>query len=148
MGARPYLKLTLILAAGLAVVLFVCHAKVAEAAHIRFAPHHLYLALMAMSPLGILLLFVLGEVFRNRRLNMVLAGVFALVFTGAFIGQRSQAGVGDDEALSALIGHQSHTIHLCEQARLRDPRVIALCDRLTTHHRRDLAFMHGLLAEG
>lgn len=147
MGARPYLKLALLLVAGVAAVLALCHAMVADALHIRFSLHHLYLAVMVMSPLGVLMLFLLGEIFRDRRLNTAMAGVFALLFTGAFLGQRDQAGVRDQEAVAALIGHHSNTLHVCEQARLSDPRVIALCDRIGTLHAAHLDELHGILAD-
>ena len=148
MRGRPYLKLGVLMLAVVVVVLALRHVMAAETAHIRFSPHHLYMALMVMSPLGVMMLFLLGELFRDRRVNLALTGVFALVFAGAFLGQRTQAGVGDEAALAALIGHHSHTLHVCAEAHLTDPRVIALCERLTALHRRDIAEMHALLGEG
>lgn len=146
MRDRPYARLAVALAVGVAAVFFAGYALIERAEHMHFSVNHLYVALMAMSPLGVLMLFLLGEAFPNRRANALLSAAFAAVFLASFAGARTQTGVGDDAFLGTMIAHHSHAVMSCRNATLTDPRIVAFCDRMVERHHADIAELEAIMA--
>ena len=146
MRERPYMRLAILLVAGVAILFAAGYAMVEKAEHLHFNPHQLYVALMAMAPIGVLLLFLLGEAFPNRRVNAGLGAVFAVIFVGAFVGARTQAGIGDDAFLGAMISHHSQAITACGNGNLKDARILAFCERMTADHRDEIARLEAIIA--
>jgi hypothetical protein len=147
MRERPYMRLAIVLVGALFVLLAVGHALTERVEHIHISADHIYLALMAVAPIGILLLFLLGEVFPSRKMNYGLGAGFAVIFVGAFIGARTQAGVSESDFAGAMITHHSHAVTRCGNASLKDPRLIAFCDRMTTRNRAEIAELQSILAK-
>ena len=56
-----------------------------------------YMALMMVSPMAMLMLLMMRMMYPDRKLNLVLHSVFALVFILSFVGMRTQAAVGDKQ---------------------------------------------------
>lgn len=146
MRERPYMRLAILLVLGVAILFAAGYALVEKTDHIHFSPNQLYIALMAIAPIGVLLLFLLGEAFPDRRVNAGLGAVFAVIFIGAFVGARTQTGIGDDAFLGSMISHQSHAITACGNRNLKDPRVVAFCARMTAGRRAEIAELEAILA--
>ena len=146
MRERPYMRLALLLVLGVAILCAAGYALVETTDHIHFSPNQLYVALMAMAPIGVLLLFLLGEAFPDRRVNAGLGAVFALVFLGAFTGARTQAGIGDGAFPGAMISHHSQALAACRNRNLKDPRILAFCARMTADRRAEIAELEAILA--
>jgi hypothetical protein len=147
MRERPYMRLAVVLIGSFVVVLGVGHALTERAEHIHVSADHLYLALMAIAPIGILLLFLLGELFPSKKMNYGLGAAFAVVFVGAFVGARTQAGVSESDFAGAMISHHSHAVTRCGNASLKDPRLIAFCERMTTRNRAEIAELENILGK-
>jgi hypothetical protein len=141
------MRLAIILVVGLIVVLGVGHALTGRVDHVHLGADHLYLGLMAVAPIGVLLLFLLGETFPSRKMNYGLGGAFALVFLGAFVGARTQAGVSEADFAGTMIGHHSRAITRCDNAGLRDPRLTAFCARTTARNRAEIVELQRILRE-
>ena len=104
-----------------------------------------YMALMMAAPMGILMLWMMGSMFKNSRLNTILYAAFAAVFLLAFLGVRSQTLVGDDQFLRSMIPHHSGAILMCEQASIQDPKIKTLCANIIVSQKQEIAQMKQLL---
>ena len=82
-----------------------------------------YMALMMATPMGILMLMMMRMMYPNRKLNLLLYSLFALLFILAFWGMRAQTLVGDQQFVRAMIPHHSGAILMCSRASLRDPEL-------------------------
>ena len=105
-----------------------------------------YMALMMAAPMGILMLMMMGSMFKNVRLNMILYAAFAVIFVLAFLGVRAQGLVGDRQFLRSMIPHHSGAILMCERANIKDPEIGALCGDIIISQKREVAQMEALLA--
>ncbi len=141
------MRLAIVLFGALIVMLGVGHAMAARAEHIHISADHIYLALMAVAPIGMLLLFLLGELFPSKKMNYGLSAAFALVFVGAFVGARTQTGVSESDFAGAMISHHSHAVTRCGNASLKDPRLIAFCERMTARNHAEIAELEQILAK-
>jgi len=105
----------------------------------------LYMALMMVAPMAILMLLMMGSMYRNRRLNLVLHAAFAGLFVVAFAFTRTQTAIGDEQFLRSMIPHHSGAILMCRESAITDPEIVALCDRIIRSQRAEIDQMNRIL---
>jgi FtsH-binding integral membrane protein len=105
----------------------------------------LYMAVMMVSPMAILMLLMMGAMYPNKRLNLVLHIGFALLFLLAYLGIRTQAAVGDHQFLRSMIPHHSSAILMCERASIDDPEIQSLCARIIRSQQQEIDQMKAIL---
>jgi uncharacterized protein (DUF305 family) len=105
----------------------------------------LYMTLMMVAPMGALMLLMMGSMYENRRLNLVLFSVFAGLFILGTVGTRTQAGIGDVQFLRSMIPHHSGAILMCREASLTDPEIVALCGQIQRSQREEIDQMKHIL---
>ena len=54
-----------------------------------------YMALTMAAPMAILEIAMMGGMYPNRRANLIIGGVAALILIGSFFAIRTQAAIGD-----------------------------------------------------
>ena len=104
-----------------------------------------YMALTMAAPMGILMLMMMGSMYSNSRLNLILYAALGLVFVLAFAGVRAQALVGDRQFLRSMIPHHSGAVLMCERASIRDPQIAALCGSIIKSQKEEIAEMKAIL---
>ena len=105
-----------------------------------------YMALMMAAPMGILMLLMMGSMYADRKLNMILHASFAAIFILALIGMRTQALVGDSQFLRSMIPHHSGAILMCEQASIKDAEIQSLCGNIIQSQKAEIGQMKAILA--
>jgi uncharacterized protein (DUF305 family) len=83
--------------------------------------------------------------FPARRANLVLGVIAAVVFVASFAAMRTQAAIGDSEFLRSMIPHHSGAILMCEQAKITDPEIVALCGNIVRSQTQEIAQMEAIL---
>jgi uncharacterized protein (DUF305 family) len=107
-----------------------------------------YMALMMAMPMSILMLLMMGMMYPNKKLNLLLYGLFALLLIFAFWAMRAQTLVGDRQFVRAMIPHRSGAILMCNRASLQDPELRDLCfkpDGIVESQTREIAQMKAFL---
>lgn len=105
-----------------------------------------YMALMMAMPMGLLMLLMMGMMYRNRTWNAVLYGTFALVFVVSFFAMRDQSLVGDRQFLRAMIPHHSGAVLMCRRASVEDPEIRELCANIIASQTSEIDQMKRILA--
>jgi uncharacterized protein (DUF305 family) len=121
------------------------YTMIATARHFRFNVNNLYMTLMMIAPMAIVMLVSMRSMFPSRRTNATIIAAALAVFAGSFAAMRSQAGVNDKEFLRAMIPHHSGAILMCEEARITDPEIKALCGEIVRSQTKEIAQMESLL---
>lgn len=104
------------------------------------------MAAMMVAPMAILMLWLMGAMYPNRKLNLVLHLSFATLFVTAFTGIRMQAGVSNEQFLRSMIPHHSGAILMCRGANVADPEIQTLCGQIEQTQRREINQMKRILA--
>ena len=104
-----------------------------------------YMTLMMLSPMGALMLLMMGSMYKNGRLNLILYAVFAGLFVLGTVGTRAQAAIGNTQFLRSMIPHHSGAILMCRQASITDPEIIALCGNIQRSQREEIEQMKRIL---
>ena len=107
-----------------------------------------YMALTMAMPMGVLMLWMMGSMYADKRLNLILYVVLGLVFILAFAAVRTQALVGDRQFVRSMIPHHSGAILMCREASIRDPEIRDLCFKpngIIESQSREIAQMKAIL---
>ena len=105
----------------------------------------LYMTLMMVAPMGALMLLMMGSMYQNRRLNLILYAVFAGLFVLGTVGTRAQVGIGNVQYLRSMIPHHSGAILMCREASITDPEIVALCGQIQQSQRAEIEQMRRIL---
>lgn len=149
MTRSHYRMLSLNLAVSLIIMYFVMFTMIWISGDFFNNLNMFYMALMMAMPMGILMLLMMGMMYPNKKLNLLLYGLFALVFILAFWAMRAQAIVGDRQFVRAMIPHHSGAILMCNRASISDPEIRDLCFKpngIVDSQTREIAQMKAFLA--
>jgi hypothetical protein len=142
-----YRKLLLALSINTVWMFLSAGVMVREWAHYLPNVNWLYMALFMVAPMGLTMLVVMRSMFMDKRMNVVLFVSFAVLLVLSFAAIRTQAFVGNDAFLRAMIPHHSGAIVMCDESAVTDPQIEALCDQIVAAQREEIAEMKALLAE-
>ena len=144
---HPYRNFLLMVLTGSALMFGLMYLNVFRLSHVWFSQTRLFMACIMAGAMALVMLGFMRHMYRDRRANLaIVAGSVALMALG-FALVRSQATVGDVAWMKAMIPHHSIAVLTSERARLRDPRVRKLADRIVETQRREIAEMEGLIED-
>lgn len=101
----------------------------------------LYMTLTMWAPMGIIMLLAMRSMYANKKANVAMLVVFALLAVGSFTATRTQAATDDQQFIKSMIPHHSGAILMCREASLTDPELTALCEDITTGQRSEIEQM-------
>ena len=106
----------------------------------------LYMTLMMASPMVVMMIVAMPDMFPSRRLNMLLLLGSAVAFFGSFALIRTQTTIDDTAFLRSMIPHHSGAILMCEQASLSDAEILKLCGEIIRSQTAEIDQMKSILA--
>ena len=148
MVRKHYLMLALNLTISLAIMYVVMFSMIWSVGDFFNNTNMLYMALLMWAPMGILMLLMMGMMYPDKRLNMMLHAAFALIIILSFWGIRDQLLVGDRQFARAMIPHHSGAITMCNRSSIRDPELRELCfgpSGIVASQEREIAQMKAIL---
>lgn len=104
-----------------------------------------YMAGMMTAPMVVFELLLMGSMYPDKRLNVVILLVSLITLVGFFLFIRQQTAIGDNQFLRAMIPHHSGAILMCEQSSLQDPEIQALCDSIVQSQQGEIDQMKAIL---
>jgi uncharacterized protein (DUF305 family) len=105
-----------------------------------------YMAVMMATPMTVMMPLMMGSMYPDRRLNLLVYVGCGVLFLLAFLGIRGQALVGDHQFLRSMIPHHSGAVLMCERAKITDPEIKQLCGRIIESQTEEIDQMKGMLA--
>ena len=145
-GSKPYVMLAVNLGLSLLVMYVAMFAMIWTWGEFIQNVNFFYMALMMWAPMGSLMLIMMGGMYKNKRLNMALHAIFALVLVLSFLATRQQWLVGDKQFLRSMIPHHSGAILMCREATIRDAEIKRLCEEIIPAQQREIDEMKQIMA--
>lgn len=143
-GNGAYRMLAVNLLLSLIAMYFVMFSMIDGRNDFRNNLNMFYMALTMVAPMGIIMLLTMGNMYRNRILNLVLYAGFAFVAAAGFAGTRQQALIGDRQFIASMIPHHSGAILMCREAQLSDPQLVTLCREISMSQREEITQMNAI----
>jgi hypothetical protein len=104
-----------------------------------------YMAGLMTAPMVIISILVMGPMYTNKRLNLLILAVSLIVLLGFLLFIRQQTGISDRQFLRAMIPHHSSAILMCERAPVEDPEIQELCQQIIESQQREIDQMKSIL---
>jgi uncharacterized protein (DUF305 family) len=146
MAGRRYLALAINLSISLIIMYLAMFSMIASWGEFTQNLNFLYMALVMGAPMAIVMMLTMPMMFQRQAWNLALYATFGLIFLLSLAGIRQQSLVSDRQLLRSMIPHHSGAILMCQQASIRDPEVIKLCQGIIESQTREIAQMKAMLA--
>ncbi len=136
-----YVRLAMMMAASFVAMYVLMYAMVNVAGNAVPNVNQAYMAGLMTAPMLIFELILMDSMYPNKTANRILV-VVGLVALGMFWWAiRSQAVVRDNQFLRSMIPHHAGAILMCENAELRDPELLSLCENILKSQQSEIDFM-------
>jgi hypothetical protein len=145
-SAAPYKKLALVITINGVIMFLLTYALIDSFDHFYANINRVYMAVMMVAPMVVLMLLVMGSMYKNKKLNYALIAAFALIGLLAFALGRTQMPVGNEQFLRSMIPHHSSAILMCQESSIDDQEIIDLCGDIVDAQEREIAQMKDILA--
>ena len=145
MGKSPYLMFAANLLASGIVMYFVMYTMIDSSAELYNNLNNVYMTLMMVTSMALFMLWMMPAMFTDRKTNIILNVAFAAIFLLSLFGMRTQALVGNDQFLRAMIPHHSGAVLMCEKSAITEPEIKRLCAGIITSQKAEIAQMKVLL---
>ncbi|WP_099041878.1 DUF305 domain-containing protein [Mycobacterium neglectum] len=142
---RSYVKFGITMAASLILMFLLTMSMIRTVDHFYLNLSNFYMALIMVAAMGVVMLIVMAGMFGNNRLNIALYAALAVIFLGAFVLGRTETFVGNEQFLKSMIPHHSRAILVCQESKITDPEIIALCDKIVRSQQAEIAEMKRIL---
>lgn len=115
-------------------------------ANVYMNVNQFYMAGLMAAPMGIIELALMGAMYRDRRLHMVVAVGSFVALAVFWVLLRQQVAVSDTQFLRSMIPHHAGAILMCEQAPVQDAEIKALCKNIVSGQQSDIDQMKAKLS--
>jgi hypothetical protein len=107
----------------------------------------LYMAGMMVAPMIILMPLLMSGMYQDKRKNLIVYASASVLFVALFLFMRNQTFVGDRQFLRSMIPHHSGAVLMCERAKLQDPEILDLCQKIIQSQKAEIDQMRNILAK-
>ena len=104
-----------------------------------------YMAGLMAAPMVIIELALMGMMYPNKRANVTIVSVSALLALAFWFAIRTQAGVGNEQFLKSMVPHHAGAILMCEKAEVSDPEILKLCAQIIKSQQSEIDQMKALI---
>ena len=104
-----------------------------------------YMAGLMTAPMVLIELALMGAMYPNRTLNIVIALLSGLALIAFFLLIRQQTAIFDKQFLKSMIPHHAGAILMCESASLQDAEIRQLCKTIVSGQQSEIDQMKAIL---
>jgi uncharacterized protein (DUF305 family) len=122
------------------------YAMVDRLANVYLNLNQAYMAGLMAAPMVLIELFVMRAMYRKTKVNLVIAAASALVFVVCLAAIRWQSAISDSQFLRSMIPHHAGAILMCEEAPVRDPEIVRLCESIRVGQQAEIEQMKAKLS--
>lgn len=140
-----YLKLLLVLCISFIIMYAVMFLNVDDTSHLYLSLTRTYMAILMVAPMAIVMLFTMGKMYPNKKLNYGIMALSLLAIVVVTCMLRLQTFVGDKAYMQAMIPHHSSAILTSKHAHITDPEVKALSEQIIKSQEEEIKQMKAIL---
>jgi len=118
-----------------------------ELDHAYFSWMRLFMTMMSTAVMAVVMLGFMRRMYRDRLMNLTVVAAAVVLFGAGLWLVRTQATIGDRQWMEAMIPHHSIAVLTSERARLSDPRVKDLAQRIIDAQLAEIAEMKQYLQD-
>ncbi|WP_104169307.1 MULTISPECIES: DUF305 domain-containing protein [unclassified Cryobacterium] len=139
--SRPYLLFWIMMALSFVVMYAAMFTMIDGWGDFRNNLNMFYMTVTMWAPMGIIMLLAMRSMYSNKKANLAMVVIFAILAVGSFGATRAQALIDDRQFIDSMIPHHSGAILMCREAALSDPELVALCEEISGGQRSEIEQM-------
>jgi hypothetical protein len=143
--SKHYRKFLFMLGASFVVMYFVMFLNVDKFSHICLNVMRVYMTLLMICPMALIMLFVMRNMYQNRKINAIISITAVVVFVLAFMMMRNQTFIGDRQFMKGMIPHHSIAVLVSNNASILDPELKKLSQEIIKTQEEEIAQMRNIL---
>jgi uncharacterized protein (DUF305 family) len=129
----------------LAVMYGAMFLNVDETNHIYLSLNRFYMSLLMVSPMAILMVNMMVNMYQDKKMNLIVSVSGIIVFAASLFCLRTQAFISDRQYMKGMIPHHSSAIMTSKNATIRDPEVRILADSIIQSQEEEIRLMKRFL---
>jgi len=141
MEKSNYRKMALMLSISFVIMYSVMYLNVDQLDHIYLSITRVYMTLLMVTPMAVMMLLMMGKMYANKKLNLIIHGTAVTVFVISLVFLRTQVGVGDRQYMKAMIPHHSSAIMVSKNASIEDGETKELSRQIIDSQKEEIASM-------
>ena len=144
-GKKMYLKLLLMAVLSFVSMYVLMYSMVNTFEDIYPSFNQFYMAGLMAAPMVLIEVVLMSAMYKNKKLNAVIAAVSILIGVVFFLGIRQQTAISDEQFLKSMIPHHSGAILMCREANITDPEIKILCQTIIEGQQQEIDQMRAIL---
>lgn len=145
MKNNNYLKFAMMLTGSFVIMYSVMYLNADRFSHIFLNTTRLYMTLLMVSPMALLMLFFMRDMYKNKKANVAITITGIMIFALSLTFLRTQSFVSDKQYMKAMIPHHSSAILTSQEANIKDPEVKKLSMEIIKAQEEEIALMKKIL---
>ena len=142
-----YKKLALMIVLSFIAMYVLMYSMVDTISNVVPNVNQFYMAGLMTMPMLILELALMGSMYMNKKLNLVLFVSGFILLVAFFLGIRQQAAVGDKQFLKSMIPHHAAAILMGKEASVNDPEIKELIKNIISSQQAEIVQMKAKLKQ-
>lgn len=142
---KMYLRFILMVLTATLIMYGLMYSTIYSWDHLFFSEMRTYMALYMGGVMAVVMLLFMQHMYKNKKVNVVIYALSALLIIVPFWLARSQETIDDVDYMQAMIPHHSIAILTSERANIKDPRVKKLSEEIIEAQRREIEEMKKLI---
>ena len=142
-----YKKLALMIIISFIAMFILMYSMVDKFANVTPNINQFYMAGLMTAPMIIIEMILMGSMYMNKKLNLIIISISVVVLVACFFFIRIQAGVTDRQFLKSMIPHHAAAILMVKGAKISDPEIKKLADDIITAQQKEIDFMKAKIKE-
>lgn len=126
---------------------FIMYAMIDGLSNLIANVNNLYMTLLMISAMLLIELWIMKDMYANKKINWAIIIVSATVGIFSWFGIREQINVGDKQFVKGMIPHHAAAVLMSEKAKLTDPELIQLQENILKTQAEEIEFMKRKLKE-
>lgn len=140
-----YGKFALMLAVSFVIMYGVMFLNADQFDHVMLSNTRTYMTILMIAPMALLKLIFMSDMYKNKKLNAIIAGSAIVIFIATFAALRNQTLIKDVQYMKAMIPHHSSAIMVSQQATFEDPEAKKLAEEIIEAQKREIAQMKKII---
>jgi uncharacterized protein (DUF305 family) len=142
---QSYLRLGLMILLSFISMYILMYAMANRLENVYPNRNQFYMAGLMAAPMLVIELLLMGAMYANKKLNVVLLAAGVVAALAFWFLVRQQTGITDRDFLKSMIPHHAGAILMCEQSPSHNPDILKLCQEIVTSQRAEIALMKSML---
>jgi len=142
-----YSKLIWMIVISFIAMFILMYSMVDKFANVVINVNQFYMAGLMTAPMIIIEMILMGGMYMNKKLNLIIISISAVVLVACFFFIRVQTAVSDRQFLKSMIPHHAAALLMVNGAKINDPEIRKLANDIISSQQKEIDFMKAKLKE-